>query len=73
MDTYIEAFKITKEKKSYSEDCTSKEIQQKIEEMHFTMSTDKIYNALSKSIAPEIHGMEDIKKALLLLLSIKKK
>lgn len=36
--------------------------------MRETLSDDQIYNIFSKSIAPEIFGMEDIKKALLLLM-----
>ena len=45
------------------------DVQEKIMEMRETLSEDQIYDIFSKSIAPEIFGMEDIKKALLLLMS----
>lgn len=66
-DTYIEAFKIVKDKKSYkdtvmSEDMFDKFISNK------KKKNDNTYANLAKSIAPEIFGMDDIKKALLLLL-----
>ena len=62
-DTYIEAFKITKEKKSYKETHMTTDMFDKLKK-----NSSTIYNDLSKSIAPEIYGMDDIKKALLLLL-----
>ncbi|EGR34237.1 hypothetical protein IMG5_019440 [Ichthyophthirius multifiliis] len=68
MDTYIEAYQIIKEKKSYSDENTSIEIMQRIEIMRQTMNQQQIYENLAKSIAPEIYGMLDVKKALLLLL-----
>jgi DNA replication licensing factor MCM7 len=65
-DTYIESFEIIKhkinEKKSMPED------------FYHRIGRDRsnkykdIYSALSRSIAPEIFGMEDVKKALLLLM-----
>ena len=41
------------------------ELQQRIEEMQ---RTDDLYDKMAQSIAPEIFGHEDVKKALLLLL-----
>ena len=73
MDTYMEAFSINKEKKSYSDFEIEEDVQQKIMEMRETLTEDQIYDIFSKSIAPEIFGMEDIKKALLLLMSKNKK
>lgn len=61
-DTYVEAFKITKEKKSYSETEVPDDFFDKLRK------NKNLYEDISKSIAPEIFGMDDIKKALLLLL-----
>lgn len=65
-DTYIEAFKIVKQKQSYKDTSISEEMINLI--IKQKEKTPDIYSALAKSIAPEIYGMEDIKKALLLLL-----
>jgi DNA replication licensing factor MCM7 len=66
-DTYIEAFKIHKHKLSYKDYKESEdEMLAKITKAK-QMSPD-LFTTLAKSIAPEIYGMEDIKKALLLLL-----
>lgn len=64
-DTYLEAFKISRNKKSYKETSLSKEM---VEKLKSDRNNQEIYSLLSKSIAPEIHGLEDVKKALLLLL-----
>ena len=64
-DTYLEAFKISRNKKSYKETSLSKEM---VEKLKSERNNQEVYSLLSKSIAPEIHGLEDVKKALLLLL-----
>lgn len=64
-DTFLEAFQITREKKSYQETTLSAEM---VERIHNERSGQDMYTRLAKSIAPEIHGLEDVKKALLLLL-----
>ena len=64
-DTYIEAYKIVKEKKNYKDIQTEQEM---IKTLSKDPKNNTLYQNLSKSIAPEIYGMEDIKKALLLLL-----
>ena len=66
-DTYIEAFKIVKHKLSYKDTQISEDMIPLIGKKS-GKSNEDIYSILAKSIAPEIYGMEDIKKALLLLL-----
>ena len=63
-DTYIEAYKIEKEKKNYKDTKINPEMINTLKKE----KTNTLYLNLAKSIAPEIFGMEDIKKALLLLL-----
>ena len=63
-DTYIEAYKIEKEKKNYKDTKINPEMINTLKKE----KTNTLYLNLAKSIAPEIYGMEDIKKALLLLL-----
>jgi DNA replication licensing factor MCM7 len=65
-NTFIESFKIIKHKLSYKDTEMSDDMVSQIEAQK--KKTPDIYSALAKSIAPEIYGMEDIKKALLLLL-----
>jgi len=65
-DTYIEAFKIIKHKISYKDTLVSEDMISLIERQK--EKTPDVYSALAQSISPEIYGMEDLKKALLLLL-----
>ena len=64
-DTYIEAEHITQHKKAYQDLKTDPRIIRKIEEHK---ATGHLYEYLARSIAPEIYGHLDVKKALLLLL-----
>ncbi|GJM95446.1 hypothetical protein PR202_ga12183 [Eleusine coracana subsp. coracana] len=64
-DTYLEAMSITHFKKKYEEYELKGDEQEQIERL---AEDGDIYNKLSKSLAPEIFGHEDVKKALLLLL-----
>ena len=54
-----------KHKKSYMDFTPDVELQARIEEMQ---TTDDLYTKMAQSIAPEIFGHDDVKKALLLLL-----
>ncbi|GLT43135.1 hypothetical protein SLA2020_171060 [Shorea laevis] len=64
-DTYLEAMSVTHFKKKYED----YELGEEEEEQIARLAEDgDIYNKLARSLAPEIYGHEDIKKALLLLL-----
>ncbi|XP_021837396.2 DNA replication licensing factor MCM7 [Spinacia oleracea] len=64
-DTYLEAMSVTHFKRKYEE----YELRSEEEEHIARLAEDgEIYNKLSRSLAPEIFGHEDVKKALLLLL-----
>ncbi|XP_057519852.1 DNA replication licensing factor MCM7 [Amaranthus tricolor] len=64
-DTYLEAMSVTHFKRKYEE----YELRSDEEELIGRLSEDgEIYNKLARSLAPEIFGHEDVKKALLLLL-----
>ncbi|KAK2803633.1 Mcm2-7 hexameric complex component [Onygenales sp. PD_10] len=64
-DTYLEAQFITQHKKAYDSLVMDSRTQRKINQHH---SSGNMYEYLSRSIAPEIYGHLDVKKALLLLL-----
>jgi len=64
-DTYLEAQHVEKHKKSYTDHTPSEEMRQKV--LEATRGED-LYHKMAQSIAPEIFGHEDVKKALLLLL-----
>ncbi|KAL4566956.1 hypothetical protein LXL04_022526 [Taraxacum kok-saghyz] len=65
VDTYLETMSISHFKKKY-EDYELKGVEE--EEIARLAEDGDIYNKLARSLAPEIFGHEDIKKALLLLL-----
>ncbi|KAF4990407.1 hypothetical protein FDECE_14399 [Fusarium decemcellulare] len=64
-DTYVEAHHILQHKKAYSEMIIDPMLVRRIEKYR---QTGQVYELLAKSIAPEIFGHLDVKKALLLLL-----
>ena len=64
-DTYLEVHHIHQLKKQYSDMEMTPQIQQQIADMQMDPA---LYNKLAQSIAPEIYGHVDVKKALLLLL-----
>jgi DNA replication licensing factor MCM7 len=64
-DTYLEAHHITQHKKAYEDIEVDPMMARRIAK--FTQSGNQ-YEYLAKSIAPEIYGHLDVKKALLLLL-----
>ncbi|KAK5663317.1 hypothetical protein OQA88_3745 [Cercophora sp. LCS_1] len=64
-DTYVEAHHITQHKKAYEEMEIDPLMVRKIKNL---VQSGNVYELLAKSIAPEIFGHLDVKKALLLLL-----
>ncbi|KAF8077758.1 MCM2/3/5 family-domain-containing protein [Lyophyllum atratum] len=64
-DTYLEVHHIYQLKKQYSEMEMTPDVERAIGELK---RDPALYNKLAQSIAPEIYGHEDVKKALLLLL-----
>jgi DNA replication licensing factor MCM7 len=64
-DTYLEAHHIVQHKKAYSEMMVDPLLVRRIDKYRHT---GQVYELLAKSIAPEIFGHLDVKKALLLLL-----
>jgi DNA replication licensing factor MCM7 len=64
-DTYLEAHHVHQLKKQYSEMEMTQEIW---EQFSVLMQDPRLYDKLAMSIAPEIYGHVDVKKALLLLL-----
>ena len=64
-DTYLEAQHITQHKKAYQDLAIDAQAVRRIDELQ---ASGQMYEVLSRSIAPEIYGHQDVKKALLLLL-----
>src|SRR3569833_1889956 len=64
-DTYLEAHCISQHKKAYEDMKIDRQLFRRIEQYK---QSGQVYETLAKSIAPEIFGHLDVKKALLLLL-----
>ena len=64
-DTFLEAMHVHQLKKQYHAMELTPEISAAIRDLH---DDTNLYSRLANSIAPEIYGHEDVKKALLLLL-----
>ncbi|XP_064357169.1 DNA replication licensing factor MCM7 [Dromaius novaehollandiae] len=64
-ETYLEAHRIVKMNKSEEDEAGAGEL---TEEELRQITEEDFYDKLASSIAPEIYGHEDVKKALLLLL-----
>lgn len=64
-ETYLEAQYVYQHKKKFGSFKMSPEAEERVAEI---VAEGDVYNRLAKSIAPEIYGNLDVKKALLLLL-----
>jgi DNA replication licensing factor MCM7 len=64
-DTFLEAMHVTQMRKSYDDNFISDEMRVQLDDIR---QIPDLYDRLSRSIAPEIFGNQDVKKALLLLL-----
>jgi DNA replication licensing factor MCM7 len=64
-DTYLEAQHVTHHKKAYEDLTVDPRVFRRVDQYR---NSGHIYEYLAKSIAPEIYGHLDVKKALLLLL-----
>jgi DNA replication licensing factor MCM7 len=67
-ETFLEAMDILNHKKRYSAMESNEQMEQEILNLQQQDHDQNLYERLSSSIAPEIYGHEDIKKALLLLM-----
>lgn len=64
-DTYLEAHYVEQAKKKYQNMEITPKVRAEVDEL---LRMPKLYQCLAQSIAPEIYGHDDVKKALLLLL-----
>ncbi|CAH0519669.1 unnamed protein product [Peronospora belbahrii] len=65
-ETYLEATDVVNHKKRYSAMESSEAMESAV--LRLQEGSENVYEVLSQSLAPEIYGHEDVKKALLLLL-----
>ncbi len=68
-DTFLEAFMISKDKQNYRESFLTEHTLEKMDNLRDSSKGEmELYTRLASSICPEIFGMDEVKKALLLLM-----
>lgn len=68
-DTFLEAFMISKDKQNYRESFLTEDTLTKMDDLKDSSAGEmQLYTRLASSICPEIFGMDEVKKALLLLM-----
>ena len=68
-DTYLECYNITKDKQNFKESFLSDDNLERVDDIRASCQSEyELYSRLASSICPEIYGMEEVKKALLLLM-----
>ena len=68
-DTYIESFRIMKDKQNFKETILSDEMIKRVYEVKNSCEGDHdLYIKMASSICPEIYSMDEVKQALLLLM-----
>jgi DNA replication licensing factor MCM7 len=66
-ETFLQATNIKQMKQQYDEQASAQD-HAALEQVNALANDPGAYDRLAKSIAPEIYGHEDVKKALLLLI-----
>jgi len=68
-ECHLQAAKIIREKKRYLEMSLTADQRAEIEGIRASLDDETLFIKMAASIAPEIYGMETVKKALLLLMA----
>lgn len=64
-NVYLECMQVKQHKKKYSEHVMTDDMKERL--MDYSADRE-IYSKLARSLAPEIFGFEDVKKAIMLLM-----
>ena len=68
-DTYLECFEVSKDKQNFKESYLSPENLERVSDIRASCESDyQLYTRLASSICPEIFAMDEVKRALLLLM-----
>lgn len=68
-DTYLDCYQVNKDKQNFRESFLSEENLEKVQDIINSSSGEyNLYTRLASSICPEIYGMEEVKRSLLLLM-----